>query len=178
MAKLTTEAWERAIADAAAALNEQALTEGVDGADDLAPVVDAITFHAGEPSISEAIRKLSYLLVRANRSMPAIWTPLQASAANGWSTGLDGRPAASWRRLLDGRIQLRGRLSGSALGVICGQLPVGARPPESKLWTVGASGGSLTARVNVSSTGFVILEAWGTGASGWLELEAVTFETL
>jgi hypothetical protein len=176
MSKLTVLHWERAIADAAAALNKQALVEGVDGADDLAPVIDQPTFEANQTLTDDGMRKLAYMLIRAAWSTAPAWESLQAYAANGWFTGNDGRPAASWRRLLDGRIALRGRLTGSSTGPIAGPLPAGARPATTKLATVTASGGSLAALVSVRPDGFVYLEGFGTGASSWLELDAAVFD--
>jgi len=176
MAKLTVLSWERAIADAAAALNKQALVEGVDGADDLAPVLDQPTFEANQTLTDEGMRKLAYMLLRAAWSTTPSWESLQAYAANGWFTGNDGRPAASWRRLLDGRIALRGRLIGSSTGPIAGPLPSNARPATTRFATVSASGGSFTALITIRPDGFVYLEAFGTGASGWLELDAAVFD--
>lgn len=173
---LTIEPWERVVADAASAANEKNLVEGVDGADSLPSLITQQTYDENELLTEEGIRRLAYLMLRAFRATPSQWTPLQVLP--GWTTDGDGRPAAAWRRLIDGRIQLQGRLTGSTTGPIAGPLPIGARPGADRIFTAPAAGGALTAQVLVGTDGVISLLAWGTSAVGWLELEPVVFDLM
>ena len=167
------EPWERAVADQGADANRQVTVEGASGADPLPGVVDGSVWDAGEPAIGQGFRRLVYAVLSALRRTP--WQVLPTPFA-GWSTGFDGRPGAAWRRMTDGTVALSGRLSGSIAGYIAGPLPPEARPIRDQTFVVAASGGASTARITIDRNGYVVLEAFGTGAGSWVDLSAVRLD--
>lgn len=164
--------WERAAADAGAEASEVVTVEGADGGDAIAGVISQATYDAGKPGVSTGTRSLIYAVLRALQA-PAVWTPLEL--VPGWVTGWDGRPPAAWRFLPDGSVALRGRLTGLALGPIA-LLPQEMRPQQDRVFVVAANGGALTARVSVLAAGMLYLEAFGTGASSWVDLDSIRFD--
>lgn len=176
MAKLEIKAWEHDAALVAAAATRTALTEGTDGADALAPVSDVTTYDAGGEAVPSALRSAFYATLRALQATRPQWLELDVQAGAGWSTGADGQPRVASRLTALGEVELRGRVSGSSVGPVAGPLPREHRPTVDRFFVVPAAGGALTARVRVDTAGWIYLEAWGTGASSWLDLGAVRFD--
>ena len=169
---LNVKQWERLAADAGAEASELVTVEGASGADSIAGLIAQPLYDSGKPGVTTGTRALIYAVLRALQA-PAVWTPLVL--VPGWITGFDGRPPASWRFLPDGSVALRGRITGSALGPVA-LLPQEMRPQQDRVFVVAASGGALTARVSVLAAGMLYLEAFGTGASSWIDLDSVRFD--
>ncbi len=176
MAKLQIQSWELGAAAVAAASTRTALVEGTEGADALEPSSDPATYDAGGEVVPKALRSSFYATVRGLQAARPKWLELDVQAGAGWSTGTDGQPRVASRLTAFGEVELRGRVSGSSVGPVAGPLPREHRPTVDRFFVVPADGGALTARVRVDTAGWIYLEAWGTGASSWLDLGAVRFD--
>ena len=73
---------------------------------------------------------------------------------NGWGNTGGGYAAAGYRKMPDGRIEIRGLVSGGTLDATIFTLPVGYRPTETRMFTAVQGDGSPV-RINVSSSGAI-----------------------
>lgn len=161
MAKLKAEAWELSRAQAFATLSRQVTTEGIEGAENVAPLLTSAQYG----DIDAAVRSGAYAMFRA-LTVSAPWQTLALAA--GWTSF--SRP--EWRIDPLGYVEFRGVVAGGS-GLIA-VLPVQARPTRSDRFLVAASGGAGTAHLDVSTLGELSLAFLGTGANaGFITLSGV-----
>lgn len=135
MPKLTVSLWEKQRAEAAATNAQDALVEGVDGAELLGPVVSLANFEGQDAGaiVRASLRRTAYGLLRALQVLPA--PSLPTSFSNNW-THLGGtyatkllcwRDGAGYKRIAGGVT----RSSGSAVnGEVIATLPQGFAAAE------------------------------------------------
>lgn len=157
MAKLRTEAWEFARAEFYAQLVKQVVTEGASGGEEIDPLLERALYEGDDAAATDAkVRAGAYAMFRAlTRGAP--WQTLALGA--GWSAY--NQP--EWRVDPLGYVELRGAVAGGS-GTIA-TLPAGTWPSRADQFLVGASGGSGTAQLSVSTAGVLSLVVLGTGAS-------------
>lgn len=157
MPKLKTEAWEFARAEYFASLTRQVATEGASGGEEVEPLLTAAAYDGADPAATAAkVRAAAYAMFRA-LERGASWRTLVLGA--GWTPY--NQP--EWRIDPFGYVELRGAVTGGS-GAVC-SLPAGAWPTRSDQFLVGASGGSGTAQLIISTAGVLTLSTLGTGAS-------------
>jgi hypothetical protein len=95
---------------------------------------------------------------------------------NSWTHYGAPFPQAGFRKFPDGKVKLRGLVKGGAVGTYVFTLPVGYRPPTQPIFACDSNSG-IHARVDVYSTGEVLVSATSTGAPGYLSLANIEFDT-
>lgn len=139
MAKLTVTAAELQRAQAAAQYTQEALVDGVDGAEQLDPIVTLANFEGLDAGalVKAGIRRTAYALLRAIAVKPQPYVPVPADFSNNW-THLGGSFNTRLMCWIDwqGMKRIAGgiyRSSGSAVnGELVVTLPVGFEPLDGE----------------------------------------------
>lgn len=149
MSKLTASIGELQRAQAAAALTQQVMVDGVDGAELLEPVVSLANFEGLDAGavVKAMIRRSAYGLLRAMSVLPQPYTLAAADFSNNWTHLLSTYTTklVCWRDGL-GMKRIAGgvtRSSGSAVnGEVIATLPAEFTPLENgKVWMVATNTG-------------------------------------
>jgi hypothetical protein len=165
--KLVVEAWERLRADAFARATRAAVTEGIDGAEQVPPAVaPSLWTEAMEPGI----RAGAYAMYRALLvTMP--WVDFVPGG--GWSIYSAIHTQPQYRRLPWGDWEIRGFLAGGSIPGTILTLPVEARPRYATNLPCLCNAGS--ARIEINSAGAVSVQAGDDNA--FLSLDGVRWST-
>lgn len=105
------------------------------------------------------------------------WTA--ATLANTWANYGAPFQNAGYRKLTNGKVELRGLVKNGAIQAAIFTLPVGMRPSTQMVFIgiAGVSGGLGFARIDVFSTGIVWVQAYGSGGTNaYVSLDGITFD--
>lgn len=97
---------------------------------------------------------------------PPAWTAL--TLLNGWTDYGAGYATAAYRKMPDGRIELKGLVKSGTLNSIVGNLPAGYRPTEARIFLCRNSSGDAI-RVDVGGGGAIAFN--GQSANAWQSIE-------
>jgi len=93
--------------------------------------------------------------------------------ATGWTLFNSGYPTASYRKLPDGTVELKGTIKKSSTptgGETIFTLPVGYRPMELRIFSTVSN--NVLGRIDIAATGAVSFQL---GSSAWLSLEGIRY---
>ncbi|WP_096224903.1 pentapeptide repeat-containing protein [Geobacillus sp. FJAT-46040] len=106
-----------------------------------------------------------------------IYTPdrgwIAPTLLNGWVNYGSGYETASYYKDALGFIRLKGLIKGGTMGAAAFVLPAEFRPSARKIFTVLTAGG--VGRVDIDTSGNVLIMNYGTASNGWVSLDGITF---
>lgn len=111
-------------------------------------------------------------------SMNHTQTWIAPTLLNSWVNFAAGFTLSGYTKLITDEVVMQGLVKlGTATSVIC-NLPVGYRPPLTKVFTCSASGGSQGVRIDVLNNGNVMQMSFSTGSTNaYVSLEGIRFFT-
>jgi phage minor structural protein len=92
---------------------------------------------------------------------------------NGWVNFGSGYETAGYYKDALGFIHLKGVIKSGTMGAAAFTLPVGYRPSYKKMFIVPTAGGA--GRVDVDTSGNVIVVNYGSATNGYVSLDGITF---
>lgn len=100
------------------------------------------------------------------------WIP--ATLTNSWTNYGGTYEVASYRKMADGTVMLRGLIKTGTVGVAAFTLPVGYRPAGTSIWAALANAGMC--RIDLNTTGTVIVTSYiSPGTSLFVSLSGIRF---